>query len=115
MCPEYICQVGTPFPPVLMFHFLEDFQYHPVGDLGLAISLWVVRRGSPVLDVIRLGQVPHILIYECGTIVTDQSPGDPKVCNDVFPNEVCHDCSSGLLQRDNLYPFCKILGGCQDP
>ena len=68
-----------------------------------------------MLDVIRLGQVPHILIYECETIVTDQSPGDPKVCNDVFPNEVCHDCSSGLLQRDNLYPFCKILGGCQDP
>ena len=36
-----------------------------------------------MLDVIRLGQVPHILIYEWGTIVADQSLEDPKACNDV--------------------------------
>ena len=62
-----------------------------------------------------LGQVPHILIYEWGTIVADQSLKDPKACNDVFSNEVCHGCSSGLFQRDSLYPFCKILDGCQGP
>ena len=58
-----------------------------------------------MLDVIRLSQVFHILIYEQGSIIADQSLGDPKSCADVFPNEVCHSCSSGIFQRDSLYPF----------
>ena len=29
-------------------------------------------------------------------------------------NEVYHNCSSGLFQRDSFYPFCKILDGCKD-
>ena len=27
----------------------------------------------------------------------------------------CYSCSSGFFQKDNLYPFCIILCGCQDP
>ena len=42
-------------------------------------------------------------------------PGGPKPCNDVFLNEVCHGCSNGLFQKDDLYLFCKILSGYQDP
>ena len=106
---------GTPLPPILMFHFLEDFEYHPVGSLSLAISLWIIWYRPPMLDVICLGHVLHILIYERGSIVADKSPGDLESCNDVFSNKVCHNCSSGLFQRDSLYPFCKILSGCQDP
>ena len=41
--------------------------------------------------------------------------GYHKSCNDVFLNEVCNRCSSGLLQVNDFYPFCKILNGCQDP
>ena len=68
-----------------------------------------------MLDVIGLGQVLHVPIYKQGSIVTDQSLGDPEPYDDVLPNEVFHSCSSGLFQRDSIYPFCKILGGCQDP
>ena len=57
----------------------------------------------------------HVFVYERGSIVTDQFPRDLEPCDDVFLNEVCHSCFSGLFQRDNLYPFCKILDGCYDP
>ena len=69
----------------------------------------------PCFDAICLSQVLHVSVYEWGSIVTNQSLGGPEPCDDVLPNEVCHNCSSGLFQRDNFYPFCKILGGCQDP
>lgn len=45
----YICQVGTSFFPILMFHFLEYFQYHPVGSLNMAMSLWIIWCGPPCL------------------------------------------------------------------
>ena len=69
----------------------------------------------PSFDAICLRQVLHVSVYEWGSIVTNQSLGGPEPCDDVLPNEVCHNCSSGLFQRDNFYLFCKILGGCQDP
>ena len=36
---QYICQVVTPFSLILMFHFFEDLQYHPISHLSLTISL----------------------------------------------------------------------------
>ena len=64
---------------------------------------------------LMLGQVIHILIYERDSIVDNQPPRDPEPCNNMFSNEVCHSYSSGLFQRDDLYPFCKALGDYQDP
>ena len=64
-----------------------------------------------MLDAICLGQIFHILVYEWGPIVTYQFPGDPEPCNDVLSNEIYHNCSSGLFQKDSFYPFCKILSG----
>ena len=98
-----------------MFHFIEDLQYLPVSSFSLTIFLWIVRGRPSMLDVICLSQVPHVLIYEWGPIVTNQYLVDPKPCNDVLSNEVYHGCPSGLFQRDGLYPFRKILGGYQDP
>ena len=80
-----------------MFHFIEDLQYHPVSSFSLTIFLWIVRGRPFMLDVICLSQVPHVLIYEWGSIVTNQYPMDPKPCNDVLSNEVYHGCPSGLF------------------
>ena len=65
-----------------------------------------------MLDVICLSQSLHVFVYEKGSVVTDQPPGDPKPCNDMFSNKVCYSCSSGIFQRDSLYPFNKVLSGC---
>ena len=98
-----------------MFHFFKDLQQHPIIGFSLTISLWVVWCRPSMLDVIRLNQVLHVFVYERGPIVIDPSLRDPKLCNDVFSNEVCHDCSSGFFQRDSFYSFCKVLDGYQDP
>ena len=55
----------------------------------------VVRCVMQMISLM-LGQVIHILIYERGSIVANQHPGDPEPCNNMFSNEVCHSCSSGL-------------------
>ena len=98
-----------------MFHLLKDLQHHRVGGFSLAISLRIVWCRSSMLDEICFSQVLHVFVYERGPIVTDKSLGDPKPCNDVFSNEVYYSCSSGFFQRDSFYPFCKVLGGYQDP
>ena len=94
------------FPPYSCFIFFKDLQHHPVNGFNLTISLWVVWCRPSILDVICFSQVLHVFVYEWGPIVSDQSLGDPEPCNDVFLNEVCHGCSSGLFQRDSFYQFC---------
>ena len=51
-----------------------------------------------MLDLIHLSQPLHVFVYEQGPIVTDQSPGDPEPCNDMFSNEVCYGRSSGFFK-----------------
>ena len=63
------------FPPYSCFIFFEDLQYHSVSSLSLTISLWIVWCRPSMLDVVCLGQVFHVFVYEWGPIITDQSPG----------------------------------------
>ena len=102
----------TPFPSILMLHLFKNLQHHLISGLRLAVSLWVVWGRPSMLDVIYLSQPLHVFVYEQDPMVVDQSPGDPKPCNDIFLNEVCYSRSDGFFQRDGLYPFCKILYGC---
>ena len=63
-----------------------------------------------MLDVICLSQVLHVFVYEWGSIVTDQSPGDPEPCDDVFPNEVCHSCLVAFFKGMASTHFVKYSG-----
>ena len=61
----------------------------------------------PSFDAICLSQVLHVSVYEWGSIVTNQSLGGPEPCDDVLPNEVCHNCSSGLFKGITSTHFVK--------
>ena len=55
----------------------------PLLTLGVS-PLQVVWGGPSILDVICLSQPLHVFVYERGPIVTNQSPGDPEPCNDIY-------------------------------
>jgi hypothetical protein len=62
-------------------------------------------RGSAVLDPIMLQDFSNTFVNKRGTIITNDFVKNFKPCDNVFTDEVSHDCTNCLAQGNGLNPL----------
>ena len=68
-----------------------------------------------MLDPVMLQDFSNILINNRGAIITNDFMGYAKPYDNVFADEVSHNCTSCLAKGNGLNPLREVLGGYQDP
>jgi hypothetical protein len=56
-----------------------------------------------------------VFIFECSSIISDQSFGVAKSGEYVLLQKVYDDSMIGIPGGNGLNPLCKVIGGNQDP
>ena len=104
-----------PSSVIFEYHFAQNSQQNSIGGLGLAISLWVIRRKPTMLNPIMLYHSSNIFVDKRCAVVAYDPMGNPEVTHNVLPYEVSYGCPGHLFEWDGFYPLCEILRGNQNP